>query len=45
MPQMQPAWARPAPAGQPVTINQRLYSLDTQALARESARQVAWLVG
>ena len=45
MPQAQPAWAGPAPAGQPVTINQRLYSLDTQALARESARQVAWLVG
>lgn len=45
MPQVQPAWAGPASAGHPVTINQRLYSLDTQALARESARQVAWLVG
>ena len=45
MPQTQPAWTGPAPAGQPVTINQRLYSLDTLALARESARQVAWLVG
>ena len=45
MPQAQSAWTGPASAGHPVTINQRLYSLDTQALARESARQVAWLVG
>ncbi|PXY83601.1 phage tail tape measure protein [Bifidobacterium asteroides] len=45
MPQAQSAWTGPASAGHPVTVNQRLYSLDTQALARESARQVAWLVG
>lgn len=40
VPQAQPTWTG---AQEPrVQINQRNYSLDTNALAREAARQVAW---
>lgn len=42
VPQEQPVWQGSSEPTSAVTINQRLYSLDSLALARESARQITW---